>query len=98
MSRLICVECIGENAIWVQFHATLEFSIPFMQPVDTLIRNVWWFLVARNFRKLSAKFLLGTSRVKKYIEQSSKESTTKTPTVQVPPTPTTHCYNNHMIT
>ena len=34
------MEYIGENAIWVQFHATLQFSISFMQPVDTLIGNI----------------------------------------------------------
>ena len=34
---IICIdlEYIGENAVWVQFHATLRFSISFMQPVNT---------------------------------------------------------------
>ena len=34
IKTLICTEYIGENAIWV-FYATLQFSISFMQPVDT---------------------------------------------------------------
>ena len=33
-------EYIGENAIWVQFLGTLQFSISLIQPVETLIRNV----------------------------------------------------------
>ena len=36
----ICKEYIGENAIWVQFHAALQFSISFIQTVDTLFKNV----------------------------------------------------------
>ena len=40
LKTLICMECIGGNATWVQFHVTLQFSISFIQPVVTLIRNV----------------------------------------------------------
>ena len=29
------MENIGENAIWIQFQATLQFSISFIHPVDT---------------------------------------------------------------
>ena len=34
----------------------------------------------------------------KYIKQNSKESTTETPTTQLPPAPTSHCSNDDPIT
>ena len=43
LKTLICTEYIGEKAILVQFLlflATLQFSLSFIQPVDTLIRHV----------------------------------------------------------
>ena len=40
LKTLICIEYSRENTIWVQFHATLQFLISFIQPIDTLIRNV----------------------------------------------------------
>ena len=33
------MENTGENAIWVQFHATLQFSISFIHPINTLTKK-----------------------------------------------------------
>ena len=40
LKTLTCIEYIGDNVIWVQICATLQFSISCIQPVDTLIGNV----------------------------------------------------------
>ena len=59
------IEYTGENAVSVQYHATLQFSISFTQMNRSTLKSDMndGFLVVRNYGKLSAKFLLGTSTV-----------------------------------
>ena len=62
-NQLFCAEYIGGNAIYTQFHSVLPFSTSYIQPVNSLIRNVSRFLVISNCHKLSAKFFSGTLSV-----------------------------------
>ena len=64
---LICIDYIGEKTNWVQFNATLQFSVSSIQLVDTLSEMYDDLLVVRNFGKVSAKFPFGTSVVRKEV-------------------------------
>ena len=55
---------MGENAIWVQFHTALQilnFTCTTGQHFNQKCMMI--FLLVRNYGKLSAEFLLGTSAV-----------------------------------
>ena len=60
---LICIERIGENAVLMQFHAIVPDIRSSGEPENILTSDYRYFPAVWNYRKLSAKFLVGSVRV-----------------------------------